>query len=59
MDFKVGESLTFESIRVKVVEIKDKSIVFEVLSTGNEEDEGDLMEVPMSYIEANKHKVIR
>ncbi|MDQ0876546.1 hypothetical protein QFZ77_005205 [Paenibacillus sp. V4I3] len=59
MDFKVGESLTFESIRVKVVEIKDKSIVFEVLSTGNEEDEGDLMEVPMSYIEENKHKVIR
>ncbi|MEW9669987.1 hypothetical protein [Ammoniphilus sp. 3BR4] len=59
MIFQKGETLTFESIKVKVAEVKKASIVFEVLSTGHEEDEGGLMEVPMWYIEANKHQVMR
>lgn len=59
MDFNVGETLTFEAIRVRVAQVKDDSIVFEVLSTGHEGDEGSLMEIPMWYIEANKDKVKR
>jgi hypothetical protein len=54
MDFKIGETLKFEEIWVKVVEIKEDAIVFEVLLTGHEEDEGKLMEVPMWYIQSNK-----
>ncbi|MEH7239567.1 hypothetical protein [Bacillus sp. JJ1562] len=59
MDFKIGETLKFEEIWVKVVEIKEDAIVFEILSTGYEEDEGELMEVPMWYIQSNKDQVIR
>ncbi|MEI2471379.1 hypothetical protein ACIROD_10455 [Peribacillus sp. NPDC101481] len=59
MDFILGETLKFEEIWVKVIEIKDESIVFEVLFTGHEEDEGDLMEVPMWYLKANKDQVKR
>ncbi|WP_078410741.1 hypothetical protein [Priestia abyssalis] len=59
MDFKIGETLKFEEIWVKVVEIKEDAIVFEVLSTGHEEDEGELMEVPMWYIQSNKDQVKR
>lgn len=59
MDFKIGETLKFEEIWVKVVEIKEDAIVFEVLSTGYEEDEGELMEVPMWYIQSNKDQVKR
>lgn len=54
MDFKIGETLKFEEICVKV-----DAIVFEVLFTGHEEDEGGLMEVPTSYIQANKDQVKR
>ncbi len=35
MDFKIGETLKFEEIWVKVVEIKEDAIVFEVLLTGH------------------------
>ncbi|MEC0343871.1 hypothetical protein ABGT24_27430 [Peribacillus frigoritolerans] len=59
MDFKIGETLKFEEILVKVVEIKEDAIVFEVLLTGHEEDEGKLMEVPMWYIQSNKDQVKR
>ncbi len=59
MDFKIGETLKFEEICVKVVEIKEDAIVFEVLSTGHEEDEGKLMEVPMWYIQSNKDQIKR
>lgn len=59
MDFKIGETLKFEEIWVKVVEIKKDAIVFEVLLTGHEEDEGKLMEVPMWYIQSNKDQVKR
>jgi|tagenome__1003787_1003787.scaffolds.fasta_scaffold13416434_1 hypothetical protein len=59
MDFKIGETLKFEEIWVKVVEIKEDAIVFEVLLTGHEEDEGKLMEVPMWYIQSNKDQVKR
>ncbi|MFE4705688.1 hypothetical protein [Peribacillus simplex] len=59
MDFKIGETLKFEEIWVKVVEIKEDAIVFEVLSTGHEGDEGELMEVPMWYIQSNKDQVKR
>jgi hypothetical protein len=59
MDIKIGETLKFEEIWVKVVEIKEGAIVFEVLLTGHEEDEGKLMEVPMWYIQSNKDQVKR
>jgi hypothetical protein len=59
MDFRIGETLKFEGILVKVVEIKEDAIVFEVLLTGHEEDEGKLMEVPMWYIQSNKDQVKR
>jgi hypothetical protein len=59
MDFKIGETLKFEEIWVKVVKIKEDAIVFEVLPTGHEEDEGKLMEVPMWYIQSNKDQVKR
>lgn len=59
MDFKIGETLKFEEIWVKVVEIKEDAIVFEVLLTGHEEDEGKLMEVPIWYIQSNKDQVKR
>jgi hypothetical protein len=59
MDFKIGETLKFEEIWVKIVEIKEDAIVFEVLLTGHEEDEGKLMEVPMWYIQSNKDQVKR
>jgi hypothetical protein len=59
MDFKIGETLKFEEIWVKVVEIKEDAIVFEVLLSGHEEDEGELMEVPMWYIQSNKDQVKR
>ncbi|MFS0824671.1 hypothetical protein [Bacillus sp. 1P02SD] len=57
MDFKIGETLKFEEIWVEVVEIKGDAIVFEILSTSYEEDEGELMEVPKWYIQSNKDQV--
>ncbi|USK71971.1 hypothetical protein [Peribacillus asahii] len=59
MNFTVGESLIFEEIRVKVIEIKAESIVFEVLETGYEGDKGGIMEVPLSYLEENKSEIKR
>ncbi|MYL63469.1 hypothetical protein GLW07_08900 [Bacillus hwajinpoensis] len=59
MDFKKGEVLSFEEILVKVVEINIDSVVFEVLSSGYEEDEGDLMEVPNWYLKANQDELKR
>jgi hypothetical protein len=47
MDFRIGETLKFEGIWVKVIDIIDESIIFEVLCTGHVEDEGELMEVPI------------
>ena len=59
MDFIKDETLKFEEISVKVIEIKQDSIVFEVLSSGHEKDEGKLMEVPLWYIVSNKDQVKR
>jgi hypothetical protein len=59
MDFRIGETLKFEEIWVKVIDIIDESIIFEVLCTGHEEDEGELMEVPIWYLESNKGKLKR
>jgi hypothetical protein len=59
MNFSVGESLIFEEIKVKVVEVKSNSVVFEVSLTGYEGDEGGLMEVPMSYLKEKRSQLKR
>ena len=59
MEFKKSEVLIFEEILVRVVEINIDSLVFEVLSSGYEEDEGDLIEVPNWYLKANQDELKR
>ncbi|MFX3625204.1 MAG: hypothetical protein ACE3JP_14555 [Ectobacillus sp.] len=59
MEFKLGETLTFESILVRVVKIAEKSITFEVLHGGCEEDGGGIMEIPLSYIRMNQDQIKR
>jgi hypothetical protein len=59
MNFSVGESLIFEEIKVKVVEVKSNSVVFEVSGTGYEGDEGGLMEVSMSCLKEKRSQLKR
>jgi hypothetical protein len=59
MNFLEGDIFIFEEIKVKVIEVKDDSVVLEVSETGYEGDEGGLMEVPKSYLEEKKDQIRR
>ncbi|MFB6468488.1 hypothetical protein ACE38V_17085 [Cytobacillus sp. Hz8] len=57
MEFKVGEIFTFENIKVKVIEVKEKSIEFKILNS--EREEGDFREIPLWYIEEKRNKLVK
>lgn len=57
MEFIIGDIYTFEQIKVKVIEIKDKSIEFKVLEAEGKYKEGDFMEIPKWYIEEKLNKL--
>ncbi|MBO1628604.1 hypothetical protein [Bacillus arachidis] len=57
MEFKLGETLIFEKILVRVVKITKENITFEVLHGGCEEDTEAIMEVPLWYITMNQDQI--
>ncbi len=59
MKLKKGEILKFEEILVKVKQVNDDVVIFEVLSSGYEGDKGNLMEVPMWYLKENINQLKR
>ncbi|ANX11298.1 hypothetical protein ABE41_004715 [Fictibacillus arsenicus] len=59
MNFTAGDKFIFEEIKVKVIEVKADSVIFEVSETGYEGDEGGLMEVPNAYLKEKKDQIRR
>ncbi|MDM5154969.1 hypothetical protein QUF88_14415 [Bacillus sp. DX1.1] len=59
LQFTIGEILTFEEILIRAVKVNKEFISFEVLSSDYEGDEGDIIDIPLSYLEDNKEWIKR